>query len=199
MIIKNLKKYFTFEVQVQTQDQDMLHGLVRIYILCDSCFSFTPITSRCWMIKMFAGDFERVTIRARRGWSPSSAQCQCGWMTDGTRFSSTCRTSPGGLTEPTISRRCVYRSVPLQVKKVFYLKNSDPFFIFRSMQTVEYGECISPTDSTRRMSYQQSLSSICLSRTKKLRCRHTPTTFCLLNIYNIWSDICLPVFLFSQQ
>lgn len=70
-------------------------------------------------------------------------------------------------------------------QKVFDLKNSDPFFIFRSMQTVEYGECISPTDSTRRMSYQQSLSSICLSRTKKLRCRHTSTTFCLLNIYNL--------------
>lgn len=38
MIIKNLKKYFTFEVQVQTQDQDILHGLLRIYTLGDSCF-----------------------------------------------------------------------------------------------------------------------------------------------------------------
>lgn len=29
MIIKNLKKYFTFEVQVQAQDQNVLHGLLR--------------------------------------------------------------------------------------------------------------------------------------------------------------------------
>lgn len=106
MIIKNLKKYFTFEVQVQAQDQCFPRFVEDFQWL-------TPITSRCWMIKMCGGDSERATIRARRAWSHSSAPCQWGWTTDGTRFSSTCRTSLGGRTEPTISRRCVYRSVPL--------------------------------------------------------------------------------------
>lgn len=111
------------------------------YMICwcfhwgDQRVWFTPITSRCWMIKMSGGDFEQVTIRARRAWSPSYALCQWGWMTDGTRFSSTCQTSLGGRMEPTTSRRCEYRSVPLQVqkkkKKSFISKFWPPFFCFQ--------------------------------------------------------------------
>lgn len=112
--------------------------------------SISHLKSRCWMIKTSAGGFAQVTTRARRAWSRSSAQCRWGWMTGGTRFSSTCRTSPAGRTEPTTSRRCVYRST----------------------QTVEYGGCTSPTDCTRRTSCQQSLNSTCLSRTKKLSSKH---------------------------
>lgn len=67
-------------------------------------------TFRCWMTKMFAGDFGRVIIKARPEWSPLFAPCRWDWTTAGTRFSSTCQTSPGGPMEPTTSRRCVYRS-----------------------------------------------------------------------------------------
>lgn len=56
----------------------------------------------------------------------------------------------------------------------FLYLNSDPFpFVFRSMQTAELGGCISQTDCTRRMSFQQSSNSTCLSRTRKPRFRHT--------------------------
>lgn len=65
-----------------------------------SCFLLIFTTSRCWMTKTFAGDFERVTIKARREWSHLSAPCPWGWTMAGTRFSLTCRTSPGGLMEP---------------------------------------------------------------------------------------------------
>ena len=66
---------------------------------------------RFWTIKTFAGGFGRVTTKARREWSRLSAPCRWGWTTAGTRFSSTCRTSPGGPMEPITSRRCVYRLV----------------------------------------------------------------------------------------
>lgn len=80
-------------------------------IIGRSCFPLIFTTFRCWMTKMFAGDFERVTIKARREWSRLSALCPWGWTMAGTRFSLTCRTSPGGLTEPITLRRCVYRLV----------------------------------------------------------------------------------------
>lgn len=89
---------------------------------------------------------------------------------------------------------CTGQSVPLQVKKGFCFESLTPFFfgfVFRSMQTVEYGGCISPTDCTRRMSYRQSLNSICLFRTKKLRFGHTPANFCKINKNNNNSDICM--------
>lgn len=139
MIIKNLKKYFTFEVQVQAQNQNVFFffftWFVEDFRKGDWWFYFTPITSRCWMTKMFGGVFERVTIRARRVWSPLSAQCLWGWTTDGTRSSSTCRTSLGGRTEPTISRRCVYRSVSASSsQKRLLFRKSDPFFFWFCFQ-----------------------------------------------------------------
>lgn len=42
MIIKNLKKYFTFEVQVQAQDQSVLHGLLRIFTQLTGVFDSLP-------------------------------------------------------------------------------------------------------------------------------------------------------------
>lgn len=63
------------------------------------------------MIKTSVGGFGRVTIKARHEWSRLSAPCLWGSTMAGTRFSSTCQTSPGGPTEPITLRRCVYRFV----------------------------------------------------------------------------------------
>lgn len=59
---------------------------------------------RCWMIRMCGGGSGRVTIRARRAWSPSSVRCPWGWTTAGTRSSSTCQTSRAERTAPITSR-----------------------------------------------------------------------------------------------
>ena len=59
---------------------------------------------RYWMTRTCVGGSGRVTTRAPRGSSPSSAPCPCGWTRAGTRFSSTCQTSRGGRTAPTTSR-----------------------------------------------------------------------------------------------
>ena len=48
------------------------------------------------MIRTCVGGFGQATTRAPPGSSPSSVPCPCGWMTAGTRFSSTCQTSLGG-------------------------------------------------------------------------------------------------------
>lgn len=109
MIIKNLKKYFTFEVQVGIYALTTPWGFVSdIAVTHNSrCVSFL----RCWMIKMFVGGFGRVTIRAQREWSHSSAPCPWGWMTAGIKFSSICRISPGEPTEPITLRRYACRLV----------------------------------------------------------------------------------------
>lgn len=58
---------------------------------------------------MFAGDFGQVIIKALQEWNPLFALCLWDWMTAGTRFSSICRTSPGGPMEPTTLRHSAYR------------------------------------------------------------------------------------------
>lgn len=61
------------------------------------------------MTKMFAGGFGQVTIKALHAWSHLFAPCPWDWMMAGTRFSSICRTSPGGPMEPITLRRFVFR------------------------------------------------------------------------------------------
>ena len=72
MIIKNLKKYFTFEVQVS--DNNTLVNLLQFH------------SSRFSMIEMFVVDFVLVIINQQHVLNHLSVQCQCVWMTDGIKF-----------------------------------------------------------------------------------------------------------------
>lgn len=74
-----------------------------------SSFSSILTTFRCWMTKMFAGDFGQVIIKALQEWNHLFAPCLWDWMMAGTRSSSICQTSPEGPMEPITSRRCAYR------------------------------------------------------------------------------------------
>lgn len=95
MIVKNLKKYFTFEIQVKNQ--------ITVGLLFDlDCF-------RYWMTRTSGGGSERATTSRRPASSLSSAPCQCGWTTGGTRSSSTWLTSPGGHMEQTTWKRSACR------------------------------------------------------------------------------------------
>ena len=64
MIIKNLKKYFTFEVQVWKSN---------IWLLSEITFNYF----RYLMIKMFGGDFGLQIISQLRELNHLSVQCQC--------------------------------------------------------------------------------------------------------------------------
>lgn len=58
------------------------------------------ICHRYWMTRMCVGGFGQVTTRAPPESNPSSVPCPCGWMTAGTKFSSTWPTSHGGRMAP---------------------------------------------------------------------------------------------------
>lgn len=99
MIIKNLKKYFTFEVTVL--DDKNVHRRFRAsnYQVRPRCRR----TSSClharisWSARVRAGGPPCTRLAAliaghcspRRASSPSSARCRCGWTRAGTRSSST--------------------------------------------------------------------------------------------------------------
>lgn len=131
MIIKNVKKYFTFEVQVESFRKPM-NCLVDNRVLI-----FHLLLSRCWTTKMYDGDSGRATISRRPGSSRSYVQCPCDWTRAGIRSSSICLTLPD---VPTV--RITWRRSGC-----------------RSMQTAGYAESTFPIDCTARTSYRPSLNS----------------------------------------
>lgn len=95
MIIKNLKKYFTFEVQVRKQVSSQ-----RNYFVC---------FFRFWMIEMSVVVFVRVIINQRPVLNHLSVQCPCVWMMDGIRFNSIFRILHDVPMEQTISKHFVFK------------------------------------------------------------------------------------------
>lgn len=143
MIIKNLKKYFTFEVQVCRSG--LLNFIVekkktpikqtawlprwRIYwnILC---------CPRFWMTKMFAEDFVPATISQRHEWNRSFVQCQWDWMRVGIKFNLIYRILHDEHTGRTMWKHCVYKF----------------------MQIVAFDGFTFPIDCIRRKSYRVNLN-----------------------------------------
>ena len=119
MIIKNLKKYFTFEVMVS--------------LFC-IVWSLTW-SERFWMTRMSEDGSGLQTINRQHGSSHLSVQCLCVLMTAGTRFSSTfpvggfrkliriavkiltpfSKTSPVEHTAQTTLRRCEFKFMRIAV------------------------------------------------------------------------------------
>jgi hypothetical protein len=74
MIIKNLKKYFTFEVQVRREK-----SFFRIWF-------YGIKTHRFLMIEMFVDVFVLVIINQQHVSNHLFVQCLCVWMMDGIKF-----------------------------------------------------------------------------------------------------------------
>lgn len=142
MIIKNLKKYFTFEVQVswsfgartQTQNSSpLIHTINRS-------------TCRCWTTRMCVDASVPVTINRPPVWNPSFVRCRCDWTRAGIKFNSICPISQDARMARITWKRCVCKFTPI----------------------AGYDECISPIDCIRKTNYPQNSNCSCPYRS---RCR----------------------------
>ncbi len=114
MIIKNMKKYFTFEVQVPIPATYNCHvcmyvhskklGETTVFSQSSSYMTVWKSHARFWMTKMSDGGSEPPTTSQRPEWNRSSAPCPWDLTMGGTRSSSISPTSPGELTGPTTLR-----------------------------------------------------------------------------------------------
>ena len=107
MIVKNMKKYFTFEVQVKLESYHSWQPWKIAIWKCTvhkNSFSL-PIVGfffRFWMIRMSGEDSEPQTIKVLPESNHLSVQCQCVWMMAGTKFNSIWRISLVELMEQTM-------------------------------------------------------------------------------------------------
>lgn len=106
LIVKNMDRYFTFEVQV--------NFLIILFIDCNGPLGFltrflASYLHRSSTIGELNGVSELATFRVQPEWNHSFAQCPCGWKRSGTSCSSTWRTSRNVLTEQTSQKCFVFR------------------------------------------------------------------------------------------
>ena len=128
MIIKNLKKYFSFEVQVL--DDKNVRRRFRASNYQVRWKSEIVHATQC---TLFTSLF-LLLCSQQHAWSRLSARCLCALMRVGTRFNSTCPTSLVVHTERTSSKR----------------------YASKSTRTAASDASISLIDSTPRRSYPQS-------------------------------------------
>ena len=134
MIVKNMKKYFTFEVQVWFY--------TFVCWLDGSDFFVFLLRCRFLMTRMWGADSVQAITSRQPEWSLSYAQCRWGWMKGGIRSSSTWQILQGGLTGQTMLRRWGSRSTPTAgsaaftfptgcIQKMSCLLSSNSTFLFR--------------------------------------------------------------------
>lgn len=105
MIIKNLKKYFTFEVQVRPTRLSTRRCII------------VRIAFRFWTIATFAVGSERATTNRLRVSNRSSARCPCVWTMAGIKFSSIFLISLDVPTERITSKRCEFKYVAFAARR----------------------------------------------------------------------------------
>lgn len=157
MIIKNLKKYFSFEVQVLDDKNVRRRFRASNYQVCNMLWSCLHVC----LLKVYACFSYNIfnTCSRQQGSSHSFAPCPCDWMMVGTRSSSIFLTSP--------DERMVGPALQKPVYVVFIWTVCPPFqalttlrrYEYRSMRTAESAGFTSLTGFTQKRSCLLSSSS----------------------------------------